>query len=86
MKITRQEWWVAVDKARVAAGLPEMIYGYDVVYTTSVGKTKDFHFAGTEAAARRAAKLKSLWKETVSVTGYTYAGYVRAYGIPGSKM
>lgn len=32
-RIEKQYWWVIVDKARVAAGLPEMVYGFDVVYT-----------------------------------------------------
>lgn len=82
---SKQDWWVARDELLRAAGLPEAVYGYEVAYMTRTG-SGTFRFAGTEAAARRAARLKRLFVQITEVQTYTYAQYCRAFGVPGSKM
>jgi hypothetical protein len=85
--IPKQDWFETVDKARVAKGLPEMVYGYEVEYEKHGGETLMFHISTSSAkAARRAALLKANSKVVTRVTPYTYAHYCRAFGVPGSKM
>lgn len=85
-RTSKQDWWVARDGALVAAGLPEMIYGYEVEYVRHDMTTARFNFAGSEAAARRAAVLKRLYHSINSVTPFTYTQYFRAFGVPGTRM
>ena len=85
-QISKQDWWMAVDKARVAAGQPEMIYGYELDYLTATGAMETFHGAGTKSAVVSRAKLKTLFKRVIETRSFTYKQYCNAFGIPGSKM
>jgi hypothetical protein len=82
----KQSWWTAVDEAREKAGLPPMIYGYEVHYLTQNGETKSVRCAGDAKAAPRAAILKCGYKEFISISPYAFRGYCAAFGVPGSKM
>ena len=85
-KISKQDWWMAVDKARVAAGMEKMVYGYIVTYLLANGTEHDLHGAGTKAQVIMKARLKSLFKEVILIEAVSYDQYCVAYGIPGSKM
>ena len=85
-KISKQDWWVAVDKARVAAGMEKMVYGYVVSYLLADGTEHDLHGAGTKSQVVMKARLKSLFKEVTLIEPVSYDQYCAAYGIPGSKM
>ena len=84
-KIDKQDWIVAVDKARVAAGLPEMIYGYEVHFYRRDGSSGKFRFSGSEKAARRKAVYQTNFAGVEVAIPYTYQEYCRAFGVPGSK-
>lgn len=85
--IHKQDWWVLVDQARVAAGLPEMVFGHEVVYLRHDNQRADAHYSvSSEAAARSKVVTKRLFSTVLEVRSYTYKQYCRAFGIPGSKM
>lgn len=85
-QIEKQDWWVAVDAARVAAGLPEMVYGYEIAYRLSNGSVEKLHGAGKQSAVTMRCRLKSLFREVISCEELTYRQYCACFGIPGSKM
>jgi len=86
-KTTKQDWFVAVDKALAAAGEPEMIYAYEVEFARTNGITGSFRCAvSSESTARRKAIYQSNFSSILRVTPFTYAQYCRGFGIPGSRM
>lgn len=85
-RLEKQNWHELVDEALVKAGYPPLIYGYSVDYLKSDGSLGTFIHAGTEAAARRKARLKSLFKSIVEIQSFSYERYCQAFGIPGSRM
>ena len=85
-QISKQDWWAAVDKARVAAGLPEMIFGYLATYRLADGTKGTLHGVAPKSAVIMKCRLKSRFKEIVSLEELTYGQYCAGFGIPGSKM
>lgn len=84
--ISKQDWWVVVDKARVAAGLPEMPYGFTVYFRRHDSTEGQVYGAGSKGQVVMKARLKPLFKCVELIEAMSYATYCRAYGIPGSKM
>jgi hypothetical protein len=85
-QIHKQDWWIAVDKARLAAGLPEMVYGYDVTFSLHDGTEKKVHGCGSKSQMLMKARLTSFYSKVLKVEELTYKKYCSAYGVPGSKM
>lgn len=77
---------MAVDKARIAAGLPEMVYGYIATYRLADGATGTLHGVAPKSAVVMKCRLKRLFKQIIDMEECTYRQYCAAFGIPGSKM
>lgn len=55
-------------------------YGWEITYLTTRSETKRCHYVGTEANARRKAKLQTGYKTFERAEPFTEAAWVRAFG------
>ena len=85
-KLHKQDWWVAVDAARVAAGMEEMVYGYEVTYQLRNQTEGTVHGVGSKSSVVMKARMTSLFSKVILIEELSYRTYCKAYGIPGSKM
>lgn len=65
-------------------------FGYEVVYAARVSimltEPRSFHGTGSAATMRRRALWKRGYVSLIELIPYEEEAYIRAFGIPGSRM